>query len=306
MSRTVYFAKVNVNSKSTYKVYKKEVDISNIMLELASKIKNNIKYVREIEKIVDGETFITNQEFAISGVSRIEVDSELMIVGGVIKTAKVFINNVNKSTGKKTTTSVNSDEVINFCFYPNKEVVAYYCPLKFGNKEFIPVFENLINNAFKEEHFTVSTITNGLSLDNIKESLRKIKNIKELHISIIPPNPNGKTKKALQQDAESKIKSFEQGRITERSTIFKSSYEEGLDTDSEEISKHIDDATAIHSKINVKEATKNGYVNIIATNEKGTIFNTNNKKVVKHRMDDEIVGDNNFASFCKNVIEKIL
>ncbi|WP_147564969.1 DUF4747 domain-containing protein [Clostridium tyrobutyricum] len=305
MSRTLYFVKVNINSESTYRVHREEIDTYDIMLKLALKIRNDIRYIHTIEQIVKGETLTTKQEFAFSGISKMEVDSEVMIVGGVVKTAKVFINNIDKETGEKTTRAFDSDEIINFCFYPKKEVVAYYCPRKFGYQEFVYAFEALVNEAFKKEHFSISTITNGLSLDNIKESLRKIKNIKTLQIDIIPPNPNGDMKKKLKENAENKIKSLEQGRITERSTIFKSSYKAGLDTDSEEISRELDDATAMHSKISTEDVTKNGYVNIIAENEKGRIYNTNNEKVIKHRMDENIVGDNNFARFCKSVIERI-
>jgi hypothetical protein len=306
MSKTLYFAKVNINSESIYKIYRTEVNVDDIMSKLAAKIQNKIKHIHTIEQIVKGETLITKQEFSFTGINKLEINSELMIVGGIVKTAKIFVNSINKTTGEITTIPIDSDEIVNFCFYPKEEIVAYYCPRRFGYQTFIYAFQGLINKAFNEEHFNVSTITNGVSLDNIKESLKKIKNIKTLQIDIIPPNPNGDLRRSLRENAENKIKSFELGRITERSTIFKSSYKDGLDTDSEEISKELDDVTAIHSKLSMEEATKNGYVNVVATNGRGTIYNTNTQKVVKHRMPDHIAGDHNFAKFCKSIIEKVL
>ena len=305
MSKTLYFAKININSASTYKILKGQETVGNIMSKLSEKIQNNIKYTYTIERVVKGETLTTTQEFSFTGINKVEIDSELMIVGGVVKTAKVNINSINKTSGEKTTTSLDSDEVVNFCFYPKKEIVTYYCALKFGHATFAYAFEGLINKAFTEENFKVAKLTNGVSLDDIKGSLQLIRNIKTLQIDIIPPNPPRDIIKKLEEHGEIKIKSFESGRITERSTIFKSSYESGLDTTSEEISKELDDATAVHSKISVETATRNGYVSVLAINDKGTEYNTNTEKVVKQRMSDNIVGDNSFAKFVKGIIEKI-
>lgn len=305
MSKTLYFAKININSESTFKILKGQETVEKIMSKLSDKIQNNIKYTYTIENVVKGETITKTQEFSFTGINKVEIDSELMIVGGVVKTAKVNINNINKTTGEKVTQSFDSDEVVNFCFYPKKEIVAYYCAQKFGHTTFVYAFEGLINKAFTKENFKVSKLTNGVSLDDIKGSLQRIKNIKTLQIDIIPPNPPRDIIEKLEAYGEIKIKSYESGRITERSTIFKSSYGTGLDTTSEEISKELDDATAIHSKISVETATKNGYVSVLAINDKGTEYNTNTEKAVKQRMSDSIVGDNSFAKFIKGIIEKI-
>ena len=307
MSKTLYFAKININSESTFKSYKGEADLDKIMYKLGEKIKNNIKYVNTIEKIVDNETKVTEELLEFTGINQLEIDSKKIVVGNIVKSAKVFVNNVNKSTGEIVTSAVDNDEIVKFCFYPSEEIVAFYSANRFGYQKFKECFEVLINKCYDDEFFKVSLMNSGLSIENIKESLKKIKNIEELKIDIIPPNPGKKLMKHLKENAEKKIKSMESGRITEQTISFRSNYPYGLETESEEIDKAIYELTSIHTKLSLEESTKKGYVNIEARSKSGEIYNTDNNKLLKYKIPKNLrKDDSKFARCCKDVIDRLI
>ena len=136
--------------------------------------------------------------------------------------------------------------------------------------------------------------------------MKKIKNIEELKIDIIPPNPNKQLMKELAKNAEKKIKDMESGRITEKTITFKSNYKEGLDTESEEIDNAIYEFTSIHTKLTLEESTKNGYVNIEARSRNGEIYNTDDNKLLKSKIPKSLGHKaKEFATRCKEVIDKI-
>lgn len=307
MSKTLYFLKININSETVFQLYKGAFDPCKIMDELYYKIENNVKIINKIEKKVENEIKITEEEIEFTGIERYDIDSKKILVGNVIKSGTLFTNNVNKKTGEIKIIPRDNDEIVKFCFYPEKEIVAFYSSNRFGYQKFKESFEMLINRCYEDEHFKVSLMNSGISLNNIKESLKKIKNIEELTISIIPPNPGRKLMKKLERDAESKLKSMESGRITEKSVIFRSNYDEGLDPEADEIDSAIYELTSIHTKLTLEESTKNGYVNVEAISKSGEIYNTDNTKLIKYRISKDIKDTSiKFGECCKGVIESIL
>ena len=164
MSKTLYFIKININSESIFKSYKGDASLSEIMDSLYFKIENNIKDKVEIEKDIDGEMKIIEEYIEFTGIERFEINSKKILVGSIVKSGKLFINNVNKSTSKVTVIPVDNDEIVKFCFYPEKEIVTFYCAKRFGYQKFKECFEILINKSYDNEYFKVSLINKGISL----------------------------------------------------------------------------------------------------------------------------------------------
>lgn len=312
MSRTLYFSKININSSKIYDIYDGRISIEQVMRRLFLDMKNEINYKRTISYIKKGETCVEEYNFYTTGINKFDNDPNDVLVGGIIKTSKIFVNNIDKKTGEKKTKALDSDELAGFCFYPTKEIVSFYTTNRFGYQDFCHAFEGLLNNCAKKQddndsdYFKVKLLTNGVSLDNIKEDLKKLKNIETLRIDIIPPNPNNDLIKAIRKNAEERLKGMEVGRIAEKSILFKSRDLRGLNSESKEISDELDNMTAIHTRLSTEESTRNGYVEVEAVSNDGTVYNTNNTKIIKYRMPDTIVGDKMFADYCKNLILTLL
>ncbi|AGF54767.1 hypothetical protein HMT_3 [Clostridium phage HM T] len=311
MSKTLYFSKVSINSSKIYEIYDGVETPQNVMKKLFSDMKNGKNYKNVITRILNGDTRVEEYNFYLTGINKFDNDPSDVLVGAVIKTSKIFINNIDKETGKKKTKAFDSDELSGFCFYPTKEIVCFYTTNRFGYKEFCNAFEGLLNSCSMDdsqngEYFKVKLLTNGVSLDNIKDDLKRLRNIETIRINIIPPNPNGDLLKAIREDAEERLKDMGMGRISEKSILFKSRDLRGLNSESKEISEELDKMSAIHTKLSTEESTSNGYVEVEAVSMDGTVYNTNNTKIIKYRMPDTIVGDKMFADYCKSLILKII
>ena len=307
MGKTIYFAKININDDKVFKLYDGSITVKDIMTKLSVAISNGISYKRLINYTIDGEEQVEEQDFAFTAINKLEEEVSDVLVGGVIKTSKIYRNKVDNKTGDKTTTAVDNDEIIQFCFYPEKEIVAFDSTKRFGYQTFCRAFEGLLSKAsmLNDEDntcFKVSLLTKGVSLDNIKNELRKIKNIETIKIDIIPPNPNQDILDAIKKNAEKQLKNMEEGRITEKSIVFKSRDKRGLNPESEEIVNELNNISAIHSKLEVEDSIANGYVEVEAKSSDGSIYNTNDSKIIKHRLPRGVVGDKLFADYCRDKI----
>lgn len=307
MGKTIYFAKVNINDERVFRLYDGSLTVKEVMAKLFLAMNDRITYRRIIKYKKDGQEHIEEQDFTFTGLNKFDGDVNDVLVGGVIKTAKIYINKVDKRTGEKTTVAMDNDEVVRFCFYPTKEIVAFDSTNRFGYQTFCRAFEGLLSKASKlsdedNTYFKVSLLTNGVSLEDIKEELKNIKNIEMLKIDIIPPNPNKDILEKIRANGEKRLRSMEEGRITERSVIFRSRDERGLNSEAQEIVDELDNMSAIHSQLTVEEATGNGYVEVEAVSRDGSVYNTNESKIIKDRLPNNIIGDKMFADYCKTKI----
>lgn len=305
MGKVMYFGKVNINDPKIYEIYKGIASVEDIMERVHVGIKNKLCFIDEIPYEIDGEEKVMEQVFSFTGISRLD---EEIVVGGIVKTATIYIKKVDRETGERSVTGVENDELINFCFYPKKEIVMFDTTQRFGYKTFCKAFGGLLNQATKVKSedegigFHIALLNEGLSLDEIKVQLKKIKNIETLTIDIIPPNPSQKLLDEIRKKTEKQIKDLENSRATEKSIIFKTKDSRGLDTTSSAISKELDNILNMHSSLEVQEATAKGYVKVTAKNKVGNEFNTSTKLPKKYRMPDEVKGEQEFAEYCKNQI----
>lgn len=310
MSKTLYFAKINISK--IYEVYREEISIKEIMDRLFISIKDKIEVEKIIEMQKDGDTIIETHKFSFSGINKLNNDPSEGMVGSIIKSHQIYVKQINKETGEKKVFPVHNDEIIEFYFSPYEEIITFYTANKFGYLQVCQAFEMLINECSKLEFgeqsdsFKVSMLTNGVSIDMIKEDLANLGPIQELSIRIIPPNPMNKTMKHLKENTEKKIKNYEESRITEETSIFKSEYVGGLDTSSKEIDDKLNNAIGIHSKISDEELTGNGYVKVFAVTRNGHEYNTDSKQVIKVRVEEtDVIGDVNFAKRCSEYIASL-
>ena len=310
MSRTLYFGKVNISK--VYEIYKDEMTIEQVMNKLFICIKDKVEVEKVIEKSKEGDTIVETHKFSFSSINKLNNIPKEGLVGAIIKSHQIYVNQIDKNTGVKKVIPVDNDEIIEFFFSPYEETIAFYTSHKFGYLQICEAFEMLINKCSKvqfgqlKDSFKVSMRTNGVSMNEIKKDLANLGPIKELTIRIIPPNPISKVMQALKENTEEKIKNFEQGRVTEEISIFRSEYVGGLDTATKEIGDKLDNVIGFHTKISDEELTGNGYVNVKATPISGEQYNTDTNRVIKVTTDDtETIGDVNFANKCRGYVKKL-
>ena len=304
MMKTLYFAKINLNTEELFKVYNGD----NLLLEnknnnLALSIKQGLKYTKVNEFKNNGEIIKTEEKFEFGSIERTTIDGELLIVGDLIKTSKLYAGKFNKDTKIKEVRPIDNDEIIRFVFYPKYEMVSYSCTRRFGYKVFVEAFEELINKISEVDKYVVTIQTNGVSLDNLKKDLKKINNIKQLSIETVVPNPTPKLEKEILKGKE-RLKNYEEGRITRKKIILESNSEQGVELNSKEISDELSEINNIHSALGLEDATAKGYVIVIATSKSGQVYNTNNEDVIKHKI-KSIDSMYELAGEVKKIIEKV-
>ena len=307
MSKTLYFAKININDANIFRIYNNTISINEIMEKLFDGIDNGITFNRKIRYKKNGQEHIEEQDFIFTSINKYSEEEPKVLVGNIVKTSKIYINKVNKTTGEKFTTPVDNDEIVKFCFCPAEEIVAFYCANRFGYKTFCSAFEGLLCKVSEisgdeTEYFKVSLLNNGTSLENIKNELKKMKNIETLRISIIPPNPNKELLTAIKENGEKRLENLQEGRIAEKSILFKSRDKRGLNSEAKEIVNELDAISEIHSHLTVEESTSKGYVEVEAKSKDGRIYNTNKSKIIKDKMPDDIVSDKAFSKYCRKRI----
>lgn len=296
----IYFGKINLNSEHIYKVYKKEIKLDEILNVFFTTLQDGVSFEQE-EVFKDGdETRITTITFKLS----IKEKTESYVSGYLYKDAKIYYKTFNESTKDLDWHYVVSNETAQFYFDVYYETVGYLTSNRFGYREFLSAFEGILNESLKtgghEYRFTVELLTTGMSLDDIKEELKSIENIQKLKIKIQPPNIQDKLLSQLEKDAEDTIKNFEDANIATKSIILTSSSKVGLKIESKEINDQLDQLDKVHSKISSNKLTRNGYVEVEATDQFGTRITTGDKKAVKKEIDNII----DFETACNRVIKK--
>ena len=104
--------------------------------------------------------------------------------------------------------------------------------------------------------------------------------------------------KKLENNTEETIDNFKQANLAKKSVILTSSSIMGISVDSNEVNQLLNQADTIHSSISAKESTKNGYVEVEATDRYGIRHSTNETRAVKGEIDNVI----DFVEACKSII----
>ena len=307
MDRTLYFAKVNINDTRIYDIYKGKKSKNDIMDDIFINIQNGVGYTKNsICKLENGEENEINTSYIISSINKLEGNVKDVLVGAVIKQSGLYLKEINKTSGEIKWRLEPYGEIIRFCLYPRKERISFYTASRFGYKEFCEAFEGLLNkfmNKDKTKHnFRISLIREGIDLNSLKQQLNKIKNIELLRLEIIPPNVDDSLLKEIEKNAEKELNEMEEGNITNKSIVFQSKSEEGINTNSSLITRELDKIEKIHTKLSTEEATRKGYVLVEVTADNGRTYSTNNTTPIKYIMNGELDGDVDFADTCRKLI----
>lgn len=310
MSITLYFSKVSLNSH-IYEVYEKKLDLNSVLKELYLNIREGVEYVNEGLRIKeDGETYLYDASYSFNFIEKAGGELTDTVTGSVIKSAKLFINDIDEKTGKIKKRPIENKEAINFYFDVYNEIVVFHTTNRFGYKEFNSAFKELLNKCMSNEdetyNFEVDLVKQGLNVQDIKEQLYNIGSLQYLKIEVIPPNPDDDLLREIQENGEEYLGDLKAGNVTEKSILFTSSAPQGLNINSKIINKEIEGINNIHSKLSSKEATKLGYVNVEAMNQNGRVYSTKDSRPVKYTLDEKPQNLIDFAKACKRRLATLL
>lgn len=183
---SIYYAKINVN-KDIYKVYDKKASISEILerLLVADWQEKQYSYFLK-EKNDEGKP---KKEI----VKFIHVDKffdKRYIIGRLIKIYGDDIQHYDKE--KDDLVDLSNDNLarsVAFYFDVKNEIVAFVYKQKFPARQFVNLFQKMINLIFGEDMFIVILKKNhGEFIDKIK----KLEIVRSVRISLVPPNSNEK------------------------------------------------------------------------------------------------------------------
>ncbi|MCF8010942.1 MAG: hypothetical protein K9L17_10320 [Clostridiales bacterium] len=307
MSITLYFSKVNINSH-IFDIYKDPKKLNKILDLLLIKIKDNIKHRRENLRLKeDGENYYYDAIYRFNNINKLDVSFNYSIVGSIIKDSVLFANNVDEKSGELVKVPVDNSEIIRFYYDIYRETIVFYTTNRFGYNEFNLAFKELLNecisNAEEKYNFEVSLKREGLDITEIESELRSLGYLESLKIEIIPPNPDDEFLEDIQERGDGYLESLKEGNVTSRSILFTSKATDGLNLNSNDIKIEINRINDIQSMLSAKDAIAKGYASVEAENKAGRVFNTNENKPIKDKIDDSWA-DNmyTFAQTCKDKV----
>ena len=296
----LYHAKLNLNSH-IFDVYNKKISLVDVMNNVERHFKEGIMYTKKVSRLnpETNELIEVEEEYKLRDVFNI---GKREIVGRIGRESLVYVNQEN-SQKELIRKPIENIEVIDFYLDLDKEVVVFNTRVRFKFKQFVEAFENILNlsqQKGKRFEFRVALITDHLDFNDIKAELSKIKKIKSLEISIIPPNPDNDLLDEFENDMEDYLRELEVANLTKQVMSFESANSRGLNVDSEFLDRKIREAAVLHSKVSPEMAVNKGYVKIKAVNNKGRVFNTETKSLYTK----EVSLSNNasimdFAEVCK-------
>lgn len=204
---------------------------------------------------------------------------------GYTKKSKLHYKSLNEDSNVLVPQSVTNTEAIRFLFDLENELIGYDTKNRFGYKEFLNAFVNILNIDLAEHdpkmEFSIHLCSKGIDLDDIKSGLSGIGPIKELQIKVQPPNPQNKLLEELQELGESKLEHMREANVTRMETTLHSKGGMGLNLNSKLVNDELNKLQGIHANLPLEEANKNGYVEGSATSNTGRKFSSEEAKPFK-------------------------
>lgn len=199
--------------------------------------------------------------------------------------SKLYYKTLNSMTNTLVQQSTENTEGNRFALDLKHGFVGYNTSARFGYKEFIEAFENIINLGEQELKFeyryNMSLCVSGINLDEIKKELTSIGKIKELKIRMQAPNPSDELLDDLQRRCDGLVKEFKDANVTELEFFYSTKGASGIDLTAPLIDEKINDIQGLHSGLPVEESTKKGYVSVEATSTTGRKYTSGDSKPIK-------------------------
>ena len=297
MSMTLYFAKLNLVSDDIFRLYDDPKQRKAISFALYEAIKSNKPWKKENFFIDDnGEQRSTVIEYS-AHILRID-DTYTYIEGWLYKKSKLYYKTLDSNTNTLVQQSTENTEGNRFTLDLNHGFVGYNTSTRFGYKEFIEAFVNIVNlgeEALEYDYrYSMSLCVSGINLDEIKKELKSIGYIKELRIRMQPPNPSDDLLDDLQKRCDGLVKDFKDANVTELELFYSTKGSSGIDLGAPLINEKIDDIQGLYSRLSVEESTKKGYVSVEATSTSGRKYASGDSKPIKRIIE----GIEDFFSAC--------
>lgn len=312
----IYFSKMNLNSH-IFEVYEHEnpkKKLNYILQKVYNLIRDGLSYE---ETVIGQDNEGNNHEqkitYKLAQVNSMIDQSNLSIYGKLVKNSVLFVKKLEDS-GEITVKPIDYDEIVDFYFDVEKEVIAYNTANRFGYVDINNAFQKIINQAFKNKLLTeknfksevpifvkMNSVKEGLSIEGLKKELKKLGRITELSLEIIPPNSPEKYTENMKENGKEYLEELKRARVTQRKVVFESRDEAGLQIDDEMINNEIELIDNIHLNLSSETAIRNGYVVVEGTKNDGTKFTTNKHKPQKAKISNNL-SSTLFSKKCKDLI----
>ena len=295
----IYFGKINLCSNQIYDVLEKKSNLSVILLDLEKCFVDGLVYEDQYFENIEGVDTLETTKYTMHIISK--YDS--IVEGYIFKDAVIHYKKYNECQKVFEWHQVKSDESVNFYFDVQSEMVGYTTANRFGFKEFLNVFQGIINqgleNADSEFRFTVDAYCEGINIKNIKNELKNLTNIQLLRFSYQPPNGMEIDMDELEDETDALIGRYKGANISKKTVLLESMGPLGINLDSEEVTDLLNE-TCINGTIDTVNTTKYGYAQVEATDANGRRFTTAEEKQVKKEIKNLI----DFSDACRKVISK--
>lgn len=300
-TRVIYFGKVNLTSSHIYDVYNGKIQMHDLLQNVLIGLKDGISWNYEYSYIGnDGDLHTDNSLFSV----RIKEKTDTYIQGYIDKDSRLYYKSRSSETGELESKSVGNTETIEFYYDVFSEIFGYHTARRFGHKEVLNVFENLIRIAVencKEGYvFTVARYTSGLNIEEIRQELKGISSIQKIKFTYQPVNPDSEFLDQIEKNGKDKLGEFEDANLATQSVIMTSSSKLGLNIDSNIIKEQISTVNELQRNVSSKDATANGYVKVEATGKDGIVHSTEDKAPIKKEINNIL----EFKIACQEIIMK--
>lgn len=303
MSITLFFGKLNLVTEDIFEIYDNPEKLKDLFTNLYLGVKSGLHYEKERSFLRDdGEIISQTIRYSMQVFS---IDQSY-VEGRIYKSSAIHYKILDKLSGELLPQSVENTEEIQFYLDIQHELVGYDTKQRFGYREFLEAFGEIINSgqaAIESPYrFKVELRTMGMNLEEIKESLHRIGRIKELTIKMQPPNPSNDLLAELQHRGDGFVKEMKQANATTIGFTFESEGSSGLNIDSPLINDRITDLQGLCSMLSVEEAIQKGYATVNAQSKSGVKYTTGEEKPYKRVIDSL----EEFVSGCKDAFRQLL
>ncbi|MBB3111956.1 hypothetical protein FHS18_004024 [Paenibacillus phyllosphaerae] len=270
----LHYAKVNINS-NIFDVYDNKVTIQGIMRELFSTIDVNEEYHKvEVRTFKDDEGEEKSVEYRevynFSELAKEEDVNKLQVSGKVVRRYPIVTEEFDETTrtSRRTVLENNSSSIL-FYFDLETEIVVFSERQKFGTRQFIEAFQELLNIFHKSVGFEIYLLQDPFSMKERLENAYKIRKIKS---TIIPPNVN---EEALRDLYDKEVEEMKEAHITKKTNVFEINEKstQGINLKSKMVEQVLETNEAYE-----KFARGYGKLEVEGENRDGTLFKFDSEK----------------------------
>lgn len=301
----VYFSKVSLNSTNVYDIQKDASKYMEIANSIFDALKSDLSFT-DSKTYVDsnGEMGIENIDYSLNIINKDEVSIE----GVIYKTSYLYAKSVDRKTKEMKIRPVSNTEDITFYYDVIHEFVGFHIRNRFGRNQFNTAFAEILNLAMKEKKypysFFVETYNEGITLDNLKSELEKMKDLKRLELKFQPVNPDEEVRGLLTEAGEeyNAMKGMEEANATYKSVVYEAKGLGCLNTRAKIIQEDLEMIEQMHSAISAKKLTQRGYTKVETMDSHGNVTTTADRSPYKKRIFSEL----ELVDACKRGIASIL